>query len=427
MNGPRLWSALVRSPWRFLGSAWPWRALLYLLTSAALAVILLPVVVLTLLLVPLWALPLGALERRRTRILGFPVQRSAHVRLEPEQRHIWLSVRLSEAATWREVGALLLDVLLGGVSLALLFAEAVALVLLVAVGATGIRRETTITLWEGGVVSPSPSTWWLTIPLGLAALGLFGYLNAALAGGHASLLRFLCGPREEELTRNVERLTRSRIVLVQALEDERRRIERDLHDGVQQELVTVAARLGMVGLELEQLQTAGADADAALQALTAAQQQTEHALGTLRRTVRGIHPAVLTDHGLRAALSELADRTPVPMTLDLTGLDARRLPAPVETAAYYLVTEAVTNAAKHTASARVDVTARWDAAVFALDVVDQGPGGVAEDAGTGLRGLRERVETIGGEFQVSSPRGGPTRVGMRIPTAREDTHAHPVR
>ena len=412
-----VWHALMRPPWRFLLGRWPWRTLAYLLASAAIGLVLLPITIVTLLLLPLWGIVIGALERRRTCLLGFPRQASGHVPLARGQRHIWLAVRVNEKATWRETAALAVDLLLGWAALAVLFVQGLCLIVFVFVGVSGARGPTRINLFGDVWIRVGPDDWWPVIPIAVLAVCLFAYVNAVLAAGQASLLRALCGPRQVELARNVERLAQSRAALVAAFEAERRRIERDLHDGVQQELVTLAARLGMVSLELEDLTARGADTALARAALDAAQGQAEHAMATLRDTVRGIHPAVLTDHGLRAALDELADRTPVPLRLDVGELD--RLPSSVETAAYYLVTEAVSNAAKHSAATRLTVQAGVESGTLTVVVTDDGHGGADERAGTGLRGLRERAETLGGLFTVVSPVGGPTTLHMTLPVITE--------
>lgn len=417
-----VWHAMMRAPWRFLLGRWPWRALGYLLVSAALGVLLVPLVIITLLLLPLWGIVIGALERRRTRVLGFPAQESGHVPLSRAQRHIWLAVRINEGATWRETAALLLDLVVGGIVLAVLFFEGLGIILLVYVAVSGARGPTRLNLFGDVWFIVTPHTWWPVIPIGLVALGLFSYVNTVLAAGQASLLRVLCGPRHRELARNVERLMQSRVTLVEAFETERRRIERDLHDGVQQELVTLAARLGMVSLELDDLDAGGADTGPARGALDAAQSQAEHAMATLRDTVRGIHPAVLTDHGLRAALDELADRSSVALRLELA--DLGRLPWSVETAAYYLVTEAISNAAKHTTATRVTVRATVDQEMLVVVVTDDGHGGADAGAGTGLRGLRERAETLGGRFTVVSPIGGPTTLHLTVPLQTEGPVPH---
>ncbi|MFT4030544.1 MAG: histidine kinase [Protaetiibacter sp.] len=422
MRTATVWHALMRPPWRFLFGRWPWRTLLYLLTSAVIGFLLLPVTIATLLLLPLWGIVIGALERRRTRILGFPSQVSGHVPLSRDQRHIWLAVRVAEGATWRETAALLLDLVLGWIALAVLFVQGLCLVVFVFVGVSGSRGPARINLFADVRIVVGPDNWWPVIPIALFAVCLFAYINAVLAAGQASLLRMLCGPRQRELARNVERLMQSRAALVAAFESERRRIERDLHDGVQQELVTLGARLGMVSLELDDLAAQGTDTALARDALDAAQGQAEHAMATLRNTVRGIHPAVLTDHGLRAALDELADRAPVSLSLDVA--DFGRLPASAETAAYYLVTEAITNAAKHTAATRLTVRAAVEGDALTVTITDNGHGGADENAGTGLRGLRERAETLGGRFSIVSPAGGPTTLYMALPILSERTERH---
>lgn len=407
----------MRPPWRFLFGRWPWLALAYLLISAVVGFVLLPVGILTLLLLPLWGIAIGALERRRTSILGFPRQASGHVRVTAEQRFNWLSIRVAEAATWRETAALLLDLVFGWVAIVVLFFQSFSFAALAAIGVTGANGQADVRLFADSRVVVGPDNWWPVIPIGLVLLCLFAYVNALLAAGQASLLRVLSGPRQRELARNVERLIQSRVALVEAFEAERRRIERDLHDGVQQELVTLAARLGLVSLELEDLAAQSADTGSARGALDAAQSQAEHAMATLRDTVRGIHPAVLTDHGLRAALDELADRTPVLLSLD-TG-EFGRLPVSVETAAYYLVTEAISNASKHTAATQLIVRTGVEDGALTVTVTDNGHGGADENAGTGLRGLRERAETLGGRFSIVSPVGGPTTLHMTLPMLAE--------
>ena len=415
MAAATVWEALIRPPWRFLGSRWPWLALLYLLVSAVIGVVLLPLAALTLLLLPLWGMAIGALERRRTRMLGFGRQPSPHVLVVPDERHNWLGIRLTEAATWRETCALLVDLVWGWLALAAVFLQVLMGAVLVAMATVGARENTEILLFFETRITVGPSTWWLVLPVGALALVLFAYVNALLAGAQAALLRVLCAPRNSEMARNVERLTRSRLALVEAFEAERRRIERDLHDGVQQELVTLAARLGLLSLDLDELVERGVDASAARAALESAQDQAEHAMATLRSTVRGIHPAVLTDEGLEAALAELAGRTPVALELDIAGLG--RLAPSAETAAYYLVSESVTNAAKHADASRVGIAARLDAGSLLVTVRDDGRGGADEDAGSGLRGLRERAEALGGSLTVSSPTGGPTVLTMVLPAS----------
>ena len=148
-----------------------------------------------------------------------------------------------------------------------------------------------------------------------------------------------------------------------------------------------------------------------------AHRQAEEALDELRTTVRGIHPRVLVDHGLAAAVHEIADRSPVPVSVDIRLVE--RLPGPVETAAYFVVSEALTNVARHARARRAEVHGWRQGDRFVLTVHDDGVGGarVDRDAGTGLAGLAVRLDALGGELRVTSPEGGPTDVRMEAPCA----------
>ncbi|MCI1747626.1 MAG: histidine kinase [Acidipropionibacterium sp.] len=412
--------SLTSAPWRFLTGRWAWLPLVYLTASAVLGLALLLVLIPTLLLIPIWALAIGMLERRRTRLLGFAPQRTGHVPVITEERHHWLGIRLAEAATWREALALLVDLVMGIAALFILFFEAISLIVLVGVAGYGLRGPTRIQLIGHLSAMMTPQNWWVTIPIGLVWLCALAYLNAALATAQASALRLLCGARQEELDQNIQRLLRSRRALVEASEAERRRIERDLHDGVQQELIVLGARLGMVGVELEDAAARGVDLSGPLRDLDAAQAQAEHAMSTLRDTVRGIHPSVLTDHGLSTALEELAERQPVPVTLSVE--QHEDLPPVVETTAYYFAVEALNNAAKHAHANNIHIHTTITMNTFIISVTDDGCGGATEGAGSGLGGLRERAEALNGQLGISSPAGGPTVIRMDLPLFDDDSH-----
>jgi signal transduction histidine kinase len=198
-------------------------------------------------------------------------------------------------------------------------------------------------------------------------------------------------------------LTNSRARIVAASDEARRRIERDLHDGVQQSLVTLALRLrSTVGGEARQ-----EAADVATNLLTV--------IDELRELSRGIHPAILTDSGLRPALRALARRSPVPMRVEVR-LDGR-LPMPVEVGAYYVVSEMLTNAVKHAHASAFEVEADAKDGLLTLRVYDDGTGGADPERGTGLLGLKDRIEALGGTFDVHSPWGEGTTVTCRVPTA----------
>jgi len=203
----------------------------------------------------------------------------------------------------------------------------------------------------------------------------------------------------------VRELGRSRVELVDAFETERRRIERDLHDGVQQRLVALTMTLGSAELE--------APEGAALELVQKAHREAEEALEDLRATVRGIHPRVLVDHGLPAAVHEVADRAPVPVRVDLEVPD--RLDGAVEAAAYFVVSEALTNVARHADATQASVAGQVRGGRLVLTVTDDGHGGARIESGTGLAGLVTRLEALDGSLSVTSPPGGPTVVRMESP------------
>ena len=194
--------------------------------------------------------------------------------------------------------------------------------------------------------------------------------------------------------------------MIEASDRERRRLERDLHDGAQQRLVSLALQLGTLSAKLEP----GSEAE---RLLAAAREELAASLGELRDLAHGIHPAVLSERGLEAALKSLAARAPLPVSVIV---DVERRPAEaVEIAAYYLVAEALTNIAKHAhaSSAIVRVVHAGDTLV--VDVTDDGIGGADLGSGSGLRGLAERVEALGGRIRVSSSLGDGTSIRARIP------------
>ncbi len=214
---------------------------------------------------------------------------------------------------------------------------------------------------------------------------------------------------QADLRARLAELAASRARLVEAGESERRRLERDLHDGAQQRLVSIAMALGLVDARLH------ADPSAARPVLREARQELTVALEELRRLSHGIRPSILTERGLGAALEDLAKRSTLAVTLRLE-LD-RRLPDHVESCAYFLVSESLTNAAKHAHTREATVHVRIESDALAVDVRDDGIGGAAFDRGSGLRGLTDRVEGLGGLLSVTSPPGRGTRVHAEIPCA----------
>lgn len=213
----------------------------------------------------------------------------------------------------------------------------------------------------------------------------------------------------EELRAKVEELRASRARIVEAGYEERRRVERDLHDGAQQRLLALAMTLRLARGKLEsEPAVSGTLLDEAIEELTTA-------TGELRELARGIHPAVLTDRGLAAALGSLAGRSPVPV--EVLETPAERLPAAVESAAYFVVAEALTNVARYAQAGGATVSVQRSEGVVEVEIRDDGVGGANPEAGTGLRGLRDRVAALGGELAVSSPGGDGTAVRASIPLA----------
>ncbi len=206
-------------------------------------------------------------------------------------------------------------------------------------------------------------------------------------------------------------LAASRARVVAAADVTRRRIERDLHDGTQQRLVSLALELrsaqAMVPPELTELNAQLSDTAKGLASATE----------DVREMSRGIHPAILSQGGLGPALRTLARRSTVPVELELT--TDRRLPQPVEVAAYYLVSEALTNAAKHASASVVQVDVEAEDSVVRLSIRDDGVGGADPAEGSGLIGLRDRVEALGGTIEIASPAGGGTSLDVKLPIERE--------
>ncbi|MDN3023187.1 sensor histidine kinase [Streptomyces sp. S.PB5] len=413
-----VWQAL--SGRGYLGSAWPWRSVVFLASGAvfgavvlvaivagavvggATAVVLvgLPLLVLT----ALSGIPVAAVERWRLRLAGLgPVPLARHRVPDAPGLTRWLTVRLKEAATWRELAyALLLGLVLWPLdALVVAFAAGVPLFLLATPLLVAVDGEAKVVkLW-------TVDTW--PAAFGVAAAGvpllLVGaYVLGLGAGARAEVAKALLGaPGDSE---RVSELVRSRVRLVDAFEAERRRIERDLHDGAQQRLVALTMALGLARLDAP-------PGGPLAEQLAKAHGEAEKVLAELRELIHGIHPKVLADYGLEAAVADAADRSAVPVDveLDLPG----RLPQPVETAAYFVVCEALANVAKHSGASRATVSGGYADGRLTLAVRDDGHGGASAAHGSGLTGLADRVSVLDGMLSLSSPPGGPTLLRVEIP------------
>lgn len=293
----------------------------------------------------------------------------------------------------------------------------------------------TVVLWSVGVGLLTAPLWdWAVPDGGITSVGTYEFTGWGRVGvltggvvvgavvllvapriigwvtlGHEALVRsLLSAGRAAMLEERVDALQASRSASVDAAEAERRRIERDLHDGTQQRLVGLAIDLGIAR---ERLADTGDDRSREL--VERAHDGLKEAIAELRDLVRGIHPAVLTDRGLDAAVSALAARSPI--AVEVQSEVQRRLPAPVESAAYFVVAEALTNAMKHSDATKVTVSIRDDGGMLMVEVVDDGRGGAQVEPTGGLRGLVDRVRSLDGHLEVASPPGGPTTVKAVIP------------
>jgi signal transduction histidine kinase len=254
-------------------------------------------------------------------------------------------------------------------------------------------------------------TWWeaiLAALVGLAATLAAPLVVRGIAYVHGQLARGLLGAsRKAELKRRMLELEATRVKAVGSAEAERRRIERDLHDGAQARLVTLAMDLGRAKEKFE------SDPAAAQALVEHAHEEAKATIAELRNLARGIHPAVLTDRGLDAALSALAARSPVPVRIDVRLRE--RPPAEVESVAYFVVAEALTNVAKHAGASEVEVLVARDADHLVVEVRDDGVGGAEARANGGIGGLADRVAAVRGTLTVWSPQGGPTVVRAELP------------
>ncbi|SBT40501.1 sensor histidine kinase [Micromonospora auratinigra] len=412
---------------RFLLSAWPWRALAYAASSvpvlAAPAVgvavvaapllavvsavrqdrpVPLPVVgfltvvaVALLALAPLLTVPLAAVERWRLRLVD--------PRPLPPPPNTGLAARWADAAGWREVAY---AGWLGAVVPAAytLFALLVLLDAALLAGPWLAGHADPITLGPTTVDTPGEA-----VPYAIVAVLLLpalGYLGGALVAGQAAVARWLLGGSADTALREV---TRSRARLVSGYEAERRRIERDLHDGVQPRLTSLTVQLGLARLDVP-------DESPAAGPLAVAHGQAKELMVLLRQVVQGIRPPQLTDLGLAGAVRDLASGAGLPVTVraDL----AWPVPELTETTAWFVVSEALANVTRHAGASRAEVRLAETGRTLVVEVRDDGRGGADPARGSGLTGLADRVAAVGGRLLLASPAGGPTLVRVELPCRR---------
>ncbi|WP_460628057.1 sensor histidine kinase [Intrasporangium mesophilum] len=262
----------------------------------------------------------------------------------------------------------------------------------------------------GGVLQGVGHIWGGTV-IGVLLLWLAPWFARGLAALDLAIARPMLGEtRGEQLTPRVTALEQTRAGVIDAADAERRRIERDLHDGAQQRLTSLALNLGMARSALRP------DASPeARRAIEEAHDEAKQALAELRSFVRGLHPAVLDERGLDAALSGIVARSPIPTSLHV--VLAERPPRTLEAVAYFVVSEALTNIAKHSGATAAAVRVTSDGRRLVVEVTDNGHGGASQGAGSGLTGLAHRVAAVDGTLEVNSPAGGPTVLRAEMPCA----------
>ena len=323
--------------------------------------------------------------------------------------------RLSDPATWKDLLFLLFQLPLGTLS----FAIAVTLIsgggwLLTAPAWYWVDEEVS----DFGVLTVDTlGEALLLVPIGALVLFLAIPGLGALARGYGWLATQLLGSNADPvLTAEVSDLRDSRARVIAAADAERRRLERDLHDGAQQRLVSLSLTLRMAE------QRAATGDEEAVELLRQAGEEAGHALAELRDLARGIHPAILTNRGLAAALEDLAGRATVPV--EVTAVPEERLPDAVEAAAYFVVSECLANTSKHADATVASVRVESDGETVLVEVADDGIGGVEISGGSGLEGLEDRLGALDGRLEITSPSGGGTRVAAHIPL-RADPHTEP--
>ncbi|WP_405581367.1 sensor histidine kinase [Streptomyces sp. NBC_01092] len=315
---------------------------------------------------------------------------------------------LRDPATWRDLLWLPVDMTAGFIT-ALLPAVLLFYPLEGFAIAAGLWRVLPDGYWYGFVPVTGQASALGAGALGLVILFFAHFLTTPLLQAHFRLTGAVLGSNQGELAERVRVLTETRRDAVDTSAAELRRIERDLHDGAQARLVAMGMDLGTIEMLLDK------DPAKAKQLVAQARRSSADALSELRDLVRGIHPPVLAERGLGDAVRALALRLPVTteVTVELTG----RAEAPVESAAYFAVSEVLTNAVKHAGADRIWIDLHHTNGMLRITVTDNGRGGAVIGAGSGLAGIERRLGTFDGVLAVSSPAGGPTMVTMEIPCA----------
>ncbi|KXK60173.1 histidine kinase [Micromonospora rosaria] len=410
-------AALRRHPLRLLVTSWPWRSLAYLAMTPAVSMMW------ALTCWPLLALaglPLGHVERWRLRWVDLRPVPNPHTSDASTGFAAWTRQRARDRATWTELLhgvvlvplSLLIFALLSVVLLApaATIATSIALFVILVLGIDP-TAVTTVSDLPGSTVTENPLAQLSFAALGAVIMILGLHLVTLAAEGQRHLTRLLISEPDNDHTERLHDLTRSRARITTAFDDERRRIERDLHDGVQQRLTSVVMTLGALRYQHDR----GADI---IPLIDQARADAQHAIDELRDVVHGIYPAALREHDLADALDELAARAEAAGLRASVHIDLPDdLPDEVAVGIYFAASELFTNVAKHAQATAVLLLAQHkpDGTTY-VTVEDDGRGGARPD-GTGLLGIIDRIETLGGQVAIASPIGGPTRITLEVPCA----------
>ncbi|PFG44582.1 signal transduction histidine kinase [Isoptericola jiangsuensis] len=341
----------------------------------------------------------------------------------------WLWAQLADGRSWLAAAYLLVGLVAYSVLLVLVVAAPAAAVAALALGARSVAAGDLVGLlavpaavllvWTAAVVAQLGDLVTVLLARALVGPSVDAEARAAQQAAERQARTAEAEARAAESVAATAReradvLTATRAAALEAADTERRRIERDLHDGVQQRLVALGVALGTARREAER------DPATAVAALDHAHGEVKESLAELRDLVRGIHPAVLADRGLDAALSALAARSPVPVRVE-AGPGLERAGTTAQAAAYFVVAEALTNVARHADArgvvVRADVVEDTDGGRLRVEVADDGRGGAEPAPGSGLAGLRGRVAALDGTFDLTSPTGAGTRLTVEVPCA----------
>ena len=372
--------------------------------GAGLAVILVGLAILlgTLFAVRVMAAVERTLARRLLRVAVHPPIEGGIDVAWRDRVQIWLR----DPVTWKSLVFLLAKLPMGIVAFGLMsLLGSAALVLTLA---PVLVAFTPVILFGWEIANPVHALALVPAGIGLGVVSL--HLLNGVAWLYGICARIMLGPSTVELRERVEGLRDASARILAAADEERRRIERDLHDGAQQRLVALNVLLGVVEGKLDK------DPGSAAPLVARARQEAQEAVKELRELARGIHPALLADRGLTAALEALAARAPFPVRI--SGVPEHRLPPAVEATAYFIAAEALTNVTKYAGATAAVVELEEDRGRLRLEVRDDGVGGADPSRGTGLRGLRDRVAALDGRFEVNSRDGHGTSVIAELPLER---------